>query len=329
MESCAACVGSASLAPDVASRIFDVGAANASFMHTGTGTLTIQSAGIGVKVQGVTFQGGDLDLPGSHALSIGGDQRVGADGFFLGADNYLMLGELSAGSTVQSKDQNPSILHFSPDGFVSGRGVSAGTGGTALGSFVDAKNGSIVIGDDPRIPATGSVPSPLPLANLPVLSSDQFGTGRNVFLVRATGGVGLVTSNGGDPLNPVYAGVAVPAGAGAWDTLSDARAKTDWQSIDPESFLRGIAGMDIRSWRYKTQAGGIRHVGPTAQDFRAAFGLGTNDTTISTVDADGASMLAIQALAKRTDELQHAIEKIDSLEKRLAQIESLLSKREQ
>ena len=39
-----------------------------------------------------------------------------------------------------------------------------------------------------------------------------------------------------------------------------------------------------------------RHLGPTAQDFRAAFGLGEDDTTISTVDEQGVALAAIQGL---------------------------------
>ena len=39
-----------------------------------------------------------------------------------------------------------------------------------------------------------------------------------------------------------------------------------------------------------------RHRGPTAQDFRAAFGLGEDDTTISTVDAQGVALAAVQGL---------------------------------
>lgn len=49
----------------------------------------------------------------------------------------------------------------------------------------------------------------------------------------------------------------------------------------------------------------IRHLGPTAQDFRAAFGLGENDTAIHTVHADGAPATSeggggIQTSVRRT-----------------------------
>jgi hypothetical protein len=40
----------------------------------------------------------------------------------------------------------------------------------------------------------------------------------------------------------------------------------------------------------------VRHLGPTAQDFYEVFGLGDDDKYISTVDADGVALAAIQAL---------------------------------
>ena len=40
-----------------------------------------------------------------------------------------------------------------------------------------------------------------------------------------------------------------------------------------------------------------------AQDFYAAFGFGTNDKTISSVDADGISLAAVKALSRRTADL--------------------------
>jgi trimeric autotransporter adhesin len=40
----------------------------------------------------------------------------------------------------------------------------------------------------------------------------------------------------------------------------------------------------------------VRHLGPVAQDFRAAFGLGSDDTSIGVVDASGVALASIQAL---------------------------------
>lgn len=52
----------------------------------------------------------------------------------------------------------------------------------------------------------------------------------------------------------------------------------------------------IQTWNYKTQDSSIKHIGPTAQDFYGAFGLGESDKTISTVDASGIALRSIQAL---------------------------------
>lgn len=54
--------------------------------------------------------------------------------------------------------------------------------------------------------------------------------------------------------------------------------------------------MPIGTWNWKSQHQTIRHMGPMAQDFSAAFGLGEDDKHISTVDADGVAFAAIQGL---------------------------------
>ncbi|HEU0300423.1 MAG TPA: hypothetical protein VFR37_13230, partial [Longimicrobium sp.] len=46
---------------------------------------------------------------------------------------------------------------------------------------------------------------------------------------------------------------------------------------------------------------------PTAQDFHAAFGLGHDERSIGTVDADGVALAAAQALTVRTDDLRETV----------------------
>ena len=58
--------------------------------------------------------------------------------------------------------------------------------------------------------------------------------------------------------------------------------------------------MPVREWNYKAQGAEIRHIGPTARDFRAAFDVGDFPTRINTVDADGVALAAIKALETRT-----------------------------
>jgi hypothetical protein len=54
--------------------------------------------------------------------------------------------------------------------------------------------------------------------------------------------------------------------------------------------------MPLSTWHYKAEQPGIMHLGPMAQDFKAAFNLGDSDKSIATIDADGINMAAIKAL---------------------------------
>ena len=65
--------------------------------------------------------------------------------------------------------------------------------------------------------------------------------------------------------------------------------------------------MSIATWNWKSQDASIRHMGPMAQDFRAAFGLGETEKGISTIDADGVALAAIQGLNAKVDEQQREI----------------------
>jgi hypothetical protein len=90
--------------------------------------------------------------------------------------------------------------------------------------------------------------------------------------------------------------------------------------------LAKLAALPITTWAY-TNAPSVRHLGPVAQDFAAAFGLGDNDKHIATVDADGVALAAIQGLNEivrgQRRELQAKADQIDALEKRLAALERL------
>lgn len=63
--------------------------------------------------------------------------------------------------------------------------------------------------------------------------------------------------------------------------------------------LERLASLPISEWRYVWDPPSVRHFGPMAQDFFAAFGLGDDDTRINLVDADGVTMVGVQALYRR------------------------------
>jgi hypothetical protein len=84
---------------------------------------------------------------------------------------------------------------------------------------------------------------------------------------------------------------------------SDRNLKRDFAPIDGEQILNSLAELPITSWRYKTESGDARHIGPMAQDFKARFGVGTDDKYILQVDADGVALAAIKTLNDRVNRL--------------------------
>jgi len=159
--------------------------------------------------------------------------------------------------------------------------------------------------------------------------------GPSSFTVRAAGGTAFYSNAG------LSAGVSLAPGGGAWASISDVNRKHEFVDVDGELVLERIAGMPIREWSYRAQDPSIRHLGPNAQDFHAAFGLGENDVSITTSDISGINMLAIQALQARTadlgelrDELRAArselavlraqADRVGQLESQLAVIQSQL-----
>jgi hypothetical protein len=118
------------------------------------------------------------------------------------------------------------------------------------------------------------------------------------FMVRASGGVYLYT-------NPtVTLGAYLAPNSGSWSSLSDRNAKENFQSVDPEYVLEQVVQMPVSTWNYIGEADGIRHLGPMAQDFYVAFGLGDSERYINTLDADGVALAAIQGLYTKNQALE-------------------------
>ena len=149
-------------------------------------------------------------------------------------------------------------------------------------------------------------------------------TNANSFSVRASGGVRFVSNLAGT------AGVVLTAGSGAWANMSDRNAKENFADVDTRAVLEKLAATPISTWNYKAQDKSIRHMGPMAQDFAAAFAVGEGETTITTVDADGVALAAIQGLNQKTeDRSQRAEDRILKLETENSELKARLEKLEQ
>ena len=152
----------------------------------------------------------------------------------------------------------------------------------------------------------------------------------NSFNVRATGGCCFVTAVDGTTGKPT-AGVYVSAGGSGWNTYSDRNAKTNLVALDGREILSRLDQVPIYAWNYKTQDAAVRHLGPMAQDFNAAFEVGENNKAgekryINSLDADGVALAAIQGLnevVKEKDaeikELKQAVSELRTLVNTLAQ----------
>jgi hypothetical protein len=104
---------------------------------------------------------------------------------------------------------------------------------------------------------------------------------------------------------------------------SDRNIKTDLTPIKADEILNRVAALPIRTWRYTNEMAGIRHVGPMAQDFQAAFGLGDNDRVIGFVDEGGVALAAIQGLNKKLEADNARLQRQNaSLEQRLDELEA-------
>ena len=133
-----------------------------------------------------------------------------------------------------------------------------------------------------------------------VQASEFTGTGSgwfdasNSFNARATGGVWFVTAVDSTTGRPTT-GAFLSAGSGTWSSTSDRNAKLDFASVNVKEVLRKVVSLPVSLWSYKTEVG-VRHMGPMAQDFKRLFGVGPDDRSITTVDADGVALAAIQGL---------------------------------
>jgi hypothetical protein len=130
---------------------------------------------------------------------------------------------------------------------------------------------------------------------------------------------GSVTSNWGQANAVISTSTgAMLTTAGVWQNASDVNRKHRFADVSGEDVLARLRTLPITSWTYKVESDDVRHLGPTAQDFRAAFGLGIDERSIGTVDADGVALAAAKALEVRTTGQES---RIQALEARNAQLE--------
>jgi trimeric autotransporter adhesin len=146
----------------------------------------------------------------------------------------------------------------------------------------------------------------------------------NSFNVRATGGFFIWTAVNGS--GDGTAGTYISKGGSGWNAMSDRNAKINFATVDTREILNRLVAVPVMTWNYKAQDSSIRHIGPMAQDFNAAFDTGDSDKTgekkyINSVDADGVALAAIKGLNEVVMEKET---RIQALEKDVAELKQLV-----
>jgi hypothetical protein len=148
-------------------------------------------------------------------------------------------------------------------------------------------------------------------SNSPILEFITEGSVRKLGLFR-----GRTDGSWVSPAFPLHVGDPAVASSGngahlttggVWTNGSSRLFKEAFNAVDPERILEHVLALRITRWRYRGSDDGW-HLGPVAEDFHAAFGLGDDERYIGTVDADGVALAALQGLHRRTEARAAALE---------------------
>ena len=271
--------------------------------HTLNGSYNSIAGGINSTIQAGTYNstiaGGDGHTihTGSSGSTIGGgigNQMTGVYSIIAGGYGCSVI----------------NLTYYS----VIGGGYNntvAGTAATIPGGFQNSASGNFSLAAGYSAKATNNGA----FVWADSAGGDCFSSANNQFTVRASGGTRFFSDAGAS------VGVQLAAGGNAWSALSDRSFKENFQPVDTRLVLDKVAHLPVTEWNLKSQPALIRHLGPMAQDFKAAFGLGEDDRHISTSDVDGVALAAIQGLNQKLDEKDAEIQ---HLKQSLAELQQLV-----
>ena len=220
----------------------------------------------------------------NYAAVVGGSANIASGSYaFVGggfgnaaSGNYAFVG----GGYGDTASGNYATV---PGGF---NNIARGYSSLAAGKYARANHGGCFVWSD----------------STNFLLESVYTTGVNQFRVRARGGTWFF-SNG-----PMTSGVYLAPNSNSWSGISDMKNITDFSSVDKKELLKLLAQLPIRYYRIKGQEETVKHIGPIAEDFYKAFGVGESDKAINMADADGVLFVAIQALYEENQKLREELE---------------------
>jgi hypothetical protein len=124
------------------------------------------------------------------------------------------------------------------------------------------------------------------------------------------------------------AGAYLAPGGTAWSVICDRNAKKNFAPVSGLDVLDKLAVLPVLQWNYTWEPDDAPpHLGPMAQDFKAAFYPGNDNTSITTLEFDGVALAAIQGLDQKVNrEVRRLQEENASLKQELAEIKSLVAR---
>lgn len=101
---------------------------------------------------------------------------------------------------------------------------------------------------------------------------------------------------------------------------SSRQRKERLEPVNANDVLARLATLPIYEWSFRHDARAVRHIGPVAEDFHAAFPLeGQSPQHLSVTDLAGVTLAAVQALNRRLDLLEKENRKLAAENARLSE----------
>ncbi|MBO6516034.1 MAG: tail fiber domain-containing protein [Bacteroidia bacterium] len=271
---------------------------------------------------------------GQYSFIIGhNSSSLGTNSGVFGEESHVLSGynhSYAIGYQDTIKGNNAVAIGY--------RAFAEGTGAVAIGSNVRTNNPySVAIGNNVYAIADRSVAMGSYVSTNFKNGSFIFGDGsvttitqspaQHTMTMRFNNGYRLYTKS------DLTTGVYMNNGGTSWVSTSDRNMKENFEEINGEEILDKIQALPITQWNYIGNDDDVKFIGPMAQDFHAAFGLGGSDSLgISTLAYNGINLAAAQALIKRNKDLEQRVNnqdaEIKALRQELEELKTLILNKE-
>ncbi|MFO1311551.1 MAG: tail fiber domain-containing protein [Burkholderiales bacterium] len=256
-------------------------AASGSYATVGGGNVNTASGA------GATVGGGSVNTASGNAATVGGGDGNTASGGWAtvgGGSSNLASGPVA---TVGGGYENTASGVYASVGGGDGN-TASGYAATVAGGLYNNAAGDYSVALGYHAITTAAATGSFVFAD--ASANTDYGSGNpGEFIVSATGGILMLTAR------DYTTGCRIPKGAGTWTCSSSREMKRDFLEVDAGEILARVVALPLTTWQYKAESG-VRHLGPMAQDFHTAFGLGPDDQSIAMADASGVALAAIQGL---------------------------------